>query len=64
MSIVEDFQVEIKTVDRDRKVFVDRYEDNEVWLSIMFRGGTAGCVLDLEQARRMIAALQRVIDEA
>jgi hypothetical protein len=62
MAITEDFQTRICTDEHQRVVFVDKYDDNEVWLSIQVSGGGANCVLHREQAIEMIAAIQRVLD--
>jgi hypothetical protein len=52
----------IETRDYDRRIYVDKYDDNEVWLSIQLNGGGANCVLSVDQAKDMIAALIRVVD--
>lgn len=62
MAKTEDFQTRIETDDRNRVVFVDKYDDNEVWLSIQVQGGGANCVIPRDQAIAMIAAIQRVLD--
>ena len=43
-------------------VFVDKYDDGEVWLSIQVAGGRAHCTLTTEQAKEMIAALTRIVE--
>jgi hypothetical protein len=56
------FQTRIETTQlRDRVVFVDKHDD-EVWLSIQVSGGGANCVLTVDQAKQMIAALQAIVD--
>jgi hypothetical protein len=59
----DNFQTRIETTQpRERVVFVDKYDDDELWLSIQINGGGANCTLTFEQAKQMIAALQTVID--
>jgi len=59
---MEDFSTCIYTDGHERRVFIDKYDDNEVWLSITVAGGNANCVLDRKGAIEMIAAIQRVLD--
>jgi hypothetical protein len=59
----DNFQTNIKTTQpNERTVFVDKYDDGEVWLSIQISGGGANCTMTFEQAKQMIAALQAVIN--
>jgi len=57
----EYLQTRLETRDQDRLVYVDKYDDNELWLSIQVKGGNANCVLSREQAVEMIAAIERVL---
>ena len=58
---MEDFQTRIDTTEHNECVFVDKYDDNELWLSIQINGGGARTVLTFEQAREMVAAINRVL---
>ena len=62
MATKEDLQTRIETTERGECVIVDKFDDNEVWLSLQIGGGSARCTLTYDQAREMIAALQRVVD--
>lgn len=62
MATTEDLQTRITTRDDNRTLFVDYYDDGEVWVSIQLPGGGANCVLSHDQAREMIAALNRVLE--
>jgi hypothetical protein len=58
----EDLQTRIETADGfERVVFVDKYDDNEMWLSIQVSGGGANCTLTFDQARKMVEAINRVL---
>jgi len=57
----EDLQTRIDTTDFHEVVFVDKYDDGELWLSIQVNGGGARTVLTFDQARKMIAAMTRVL---
>ena len=58
----EDLNTRIETTERHNVVFVDKFDDGEVWLSIQVAGGRAHCTMTHEQAREMIAALNRVLE--
>ena len=62
MATTEELYTRIETRDNDRRVFVDKYDDNEVWLSLQLNGGGSNCVLSKDQAKDMIAALIRVVN--
>ena len=64
MATTEDLQTRITTRDDNRTLFVDHYDDGEVWVSIQLPGGGANCVLSHDQAREMITALNRVLESA
>lgn len=64
MATTEDLQTRITTRDDNRTLFVDYYDEREVWVSIQLPGGGANCVLSHDQAREMIAALNRVLESA
>lgn len=57
----EDLQTQIKTTEAYQSVFIDRYDDGELWLSIQVAGGGAHCTLTFEQARQMVEAINRVL---
>ncbi len=59
--MTQDLQTQIKTTEAYQSVFIDKYDDNELWLSIQVSGGGARTVLTFEQAREMVAAINRVL---
>jgi len=59
----EDLGTTIKTTDDDRRVFVDKYDDGVVWLSVSVSGGGANCTLTFDQAKAMIKAINTVMGE-
>lgn len=61
MAITEELQTRISTTERGECVFIDQFDD-DVWLSVNVQGGGARVTLTREQARQMIAAIQRVLD--
>lgn len=64
MTTKEDFQTCIDAVDQYQRVFVDRYGDDQLWLSITVPGGSANCRLAFGQARELISAINRVMEAA
>jgi hypothetical protein len=59
-----DLSTRIDTTERNSAVFVDKFDDGEVWLSIQVACGRAHCTLTTEQAKEMIAALTRIVEAA
>lgn len=59
-----DLQTRIETTERDEVVFVDKFDDGIVWLSVQVRGGGARTTLTTEQAKELIEALSRVVEAA
>lgn len=57
-----DLQTRIETTERDEVVFVDKFDDGVVWLSLQVRGGGARTTLTTEQAKQLIEALSRVVE--
>ena len=61
MTAAVDLNTRIETTEHGECVFIDQFDD-DVWLSLQVRGGSARCTLTKEQAREMVAAIQRVLD--
>ena len=59
--MTQDLQTQIKTTEAYQSVFIDKYDDGEMWLSIQLAGGGAHCTLTFKQAREMIEAMTRVL---
>lgn len=59
--MTQDLQTQIKTTEFNEVVFVDKYDDNEMWLSIQVNGGSARTTMTFDQAREMIAAMTRIL---
>lgn len=57
-----DLQTRIETTERDEVVFVDKFDNGIVWLSVQVRGGGARTTLTTEQAKQLIEALSRVVE--
>ena len=60
--MAQDLQTQIKTTEPYEAVFINKYDDNELWLSIQMPGASARTVLSFDQAREMMAAIQRVLE--
>ncbi|UOF78464.1 hypothetical protein [Caudoviricetes sp.] len=58
----EELYTRIDSRDYDRRIYVDKYDDKQVWVSLQVNGGGANCVLSIEQAKAMVAALNKVIE--
>ena len=60
---MEEKLIMIKTRDGSRTIFLDRYNDDEVWLSIQIAGGGANTSMTLDEAKQMIAELTNLVAE-
>lgn len=52
----------IKTVTKDDLVFADKFGDDEIWLSIHVRHGSASATLTKEQAQELIDQLTELVN--
>jgi hypothetical protein len=58
---MEDKSIMIKTREGQRTIFLDEYDDNQVWLSIQVAGGGAQTSMTIAQAKAMIAGLTTIV---
>lgn len=61
MNRKDDLEFSISTEDKSR-VYVSPYHDNSVWLSLCFRGGSAYLTLTNDEAKKVLEALQKVVE--
>ena len=47
----------------NRAVFVDKFDDETVWLSIQTPGGSSNVTLTFKEARQVVAAINRIVEE-
>ena len=57
-----DTQTRIKGMDNGAYIFVDLFNDNQVWLNLNVSGANIHTVLNKEQAKDMIAALINIVN--
>jgi len=57
-----DTQILIRTSD-NKRLFVDEFNGEQVWLSIVVMGASANCVMSKDEAEELIEALKKVIGE-
>jgi hypothetical protein len=58
---MEDKTIMIKTREGQRTIFLDEYDDNQVWISIQVSGGCANTSMTIAQAKAMIAGLTTIV---
>lgn len=61
METKEDLQTRIESTDSGSVIFVDKFDD-EVWVSIQVRNGSARCLLSKQEAMKMIGALKNIVE--
>lgn len=57
----EDLSVRIQTTD-DEVLFVDKFDEGQLWISIQVRNGGARCVIERDEALKMLDAIKRVLE--
>lgn len=58
---MEDKSIMIKTREGERTIFLDHYDEKQVWISIQTSGGGAHTSMTLDQAKQMIAGLTTIV---
>ena len=62
MATTEDLQTIIKAADNGDSVFVDKFDDGVLWLSLQVRGGGAHVCIERDEALKMLEAIKRVLE--
>lgn len=57
-----DFQTRIEGADKGEYLFVDLFNESQVWISANVSGGSVRLCLNKEQAKDMIAALINIVN--
>lgn len=61
MSTEEDLETCINAVNPYHRVFVNSWDEDQVWISIAVSNGGANCTLTFDQARELISAINRIV---
>ena len=59
-----DYRTCVKTQERNDAVYVNKFDDNTVWLSMQLSNASANVRLSTDQAKELIAALTRIVEAA
>ena len=62
MTETQDFQTSINTTENNERVFVDKFDEGVLWLSIQVRGGGAHVTIERDEAIKMLEAMKRVLE--
>ena len=57
----QELNFSIKTSRPENRMFVDKYDTNEVWISIHVHGATCNTTLSFEQAKELVEALNTIL---
>lgn len=57
-----DLQTRVCTITYGENILVDVWDNDKVWLSIGAPNGTRNCQLTIENAKDLIAALNKVVE--
>lgn len=62
MATTDELNTHIQGQEYGECVFIDRFEEGVLWLSVQIQGGGARIVLPFDKAREMVAAINRVLE--
>ena len=58
-----EFSISLKDADNYSRVFVDKYDDDKVWMSVYGRRGSMAVIMEREEAKQLIDALQQLVKQ-
>lgn len=58
-----EFSISLKDADNYSRVFVDKYDDDKVWMSVYGRRGSMAVIMDAGEAKELIDALQQLVKQ-
>lgn len=58
-----EFSISLKDADCYSRVFIDRYDDDKVWMSVYGRRGSMAVIMEPAEAKQLIDALQHLVKQ-
>ena len=58
-----EFSISLKDADNYSRVFVDKYDDDKVWMSVSGRRGSMAVIMEPDEAKELIDALQQLVKQ-
>lgn len=58
-----EFSISLKDADNYSRVFVDKYDDDKVWMSVYGRRGSMAVIMEPDEAKQLIDALQQLVKQ-
>lgn len=58
-----EFSIKLKDADGYCRIFVDKYDDDSVWMSVFGRRGSMAVIMEREEAKQLIDALQQLVKQ-
>lgn len=58
-----EFSIKLKDADGYSRIFVDKYDDDSVWMSVFGRRGSMAVIMEADEAKQLIDALQQLIKQ-
>lgn len=60
--MTEELEFTIDTSERNERVFVDKFDNDALWLSVRTRSGGMHVTMTKEQTQQLIAALSAIVE--
>jgi hypothetical protein len=51
----------IESTDNNEVIYIDKF-DSDIWVSVIVKGMTCSTIINIDNAQKMVDALQRIID--
>lgn len=58
-----EFSISLKDTECYSRVFVDQFDDDKVWMSLYGRRGSMAVIMERDEAKQLIEALQQLVKE-
>jgi hypothetical protein len=55
------YDARIESTDNNEVIYIDKF-DSDIWVNIIVKGMTCSTIINIDNARKMVDALQRIID--
>ena len=56
-----EFSISLKDADNYSRVFIDAYDESQVWMSVFGRRGSMAVIMDKDEAKQIIDALEKLV---
>jgi hypothetical protein len=55
------YDARIESTDNNEVIYIDKF-DSDIWVNVIVKGMTCSTIINIDNAQKMVDALQRIID--